>query len=105
MDCIDKESWLGLIGGIFGILASLVAIILGADFFFEEVVGLYGQHTIAVIFSVVGIASPVVISSTKWSGVWMIISGLIVLITINLFGILTTILFIIGGLLRLKDLI
>ncbi len=103
MSFINKETWLGSIGGILGIVGGVVAIIFGATFFFGEVVGLYAQHTIAVIFSVTGIASPVVISSKKWSGVLMIISGLIVLLAINLFGMLTTILFIIGGGITLKN--
>lgn len=102
---MGKEFWLGLIGGIFGILGALAAIVVGS---FGEAVtgsseGLYVLGSVALLFSIVGMGAPAVIDTKKWIGAIMIISGIVVLVAISMFGVLTLILFVIGGIIALKN--
>ncbi|KXA97607.1 hypothetical protein AKJ39_03155 [candidate division MSBL1 archaeon SCGC-AAA259J03] len=82
---MDREFWLGLIGGIFGILGAIAAIIVGAagEALTGSSEGLYAQGAVAMIFSIVGIVAPAILDKKKWVGVLMIISGIIVLIAIS----------------------
>lgn len=101
---MGEELWLGSMGGIFGILGSLATVVTGAEALALGAGGLYASATIAIIFSMMGMISPVVIDAKRWVGVLMIISGIIVLLAIPLlFGALPLILFISGGLVALKD--
>ncbi|MFW6008698.1 MAG: hypothetical protein ACOCP8_05460 [archaeon] len=100
-----KEFWLGLIGGIFGIIGALAAITVGSA---GEVItgsssGLYLQGSVALLFSIVGIAIPAVMDTRKWIGAIMIASGIIVLMMISMFGVLPMVLFVIGGIIAIKN--
>lgn len=105
MKTMDKDFWLGLIGGVFGILGAIAAFVIGAtgEALTGSSEGLYAQGGVALIFSIVGIVAPAILDTKKWTGVLMIVSGIIVLIAIGLFGVLTVILFIIGGAVALKN--
>ena len=101
----DKRPfWFGLIGGILGIFGGLFAMALGS--FNEIVMGstdteLMGLGFAAIIFSIVGIVGGV-LGNHKLGGIMMIIAGVMVLILISYFGVLTAILFVIGGIIQYK---
>lgn len=97
---MSKGFWLGVIGGIFGILGGIMAIGVGgvgAEFGAEGADTLSILGGSAILFSILGIACGVMEGRRKLRAVSMIISGIAVLISISLFGVLTAILFIIGG--------
>jgi len=89
------ELVLGLIGGVIGLLFVPVMLFLGA---FQEVfVGettLYAQTTVAALMSIVGLVGAVFVKSKpKASGIMLVFSGII--------GIITALGFYVGGLLLL----
>ena len=124
---MGKPFWLGIIGGIFGILAGIgVALIAGilGDFSgtlhtvlvrVNEVynsTGSSGFHTIvivsnvpelyasaagAILFSVVGIIGGILEKSRILGGAFMIIGAIGVLFSVGILGILSFILFVVGG--------
>ncbi|MGB8312770.1 MAG: DUF4064 domain-containing protein [Halobacteriota archaeon] len=124
---MGRPFWLGIIGGIFGILAGIgVALIAGilGDFSgtlhtvlvrVNEVynsTGSSGFHTIvivsnvpelyasaagAILFSVVGIIGGILEKSRILGGAFMIIGAIGVLFSVGILGILSFILFVVGG--------
>jgi hypothetical protein len=95
---------LGLIGGTLGILTGLCVMALGS--FNEIVMGytdmeLIGLGFVAIIFSIVGIVGAV-LGNHKIGGIMMVIAGVVVLIATSFFGVLTSILFVIGGILQFR---
>jgi hypothetical protein len=124
---MGRSFWLGIIGGIFGILAGIgVALIAGVlgDFSgalhtvivsVSEVynsTGSSGFHTItavpnvsalyvsaagAIVFSIVGIVGGILEKSRILGGALMIIGALGVLFSVGILGILSFILLVIGG--------
>lgn len=102
---MDKDFWLGLTGGIFGILGGIAAFVMGAagEALSGSAGGLYGQGFVAIIFSMAGIIAPALMDEKRWIGVIMILSGIIVFIAIGLFGVISLILFIVGGIIALKN--
>ena len=101
---MSKVFWLGIIGGIFGILGALVAIMLqgiGEALNATSGTSLYYNAAGAIIFSVVGMAGGALEQRRILGGLLMIIGAIGVLISISLFGVLTLILFVIGGILIL----
>lgn len=99
-----KELWLGVIGGIFGILGGIVALVVGGlgEALGMGDAGLYVLGTFAILFSGVGMLTPVLIDNKEWVAVLMIVSGVIVLIMISAFGVLTFALFLIGGIIAYR---
>lgn len=102
---MSKQFWLGVIGGIFGILGGIFAIMLGGA---GEALGmgssnLYALGTSAVVFSIIGIGCGAMKQRKKLRGYGMILSGVAVLISISLFGVLTAIFFVIGGIVILRS--
>jgi zinc-ribbon domain len=95
--------WLGLVGGVFGILGACVAILVGS--FSESLTGsnqdLYALGGGALVFSVLGIVGGALERRKIVGGVLMIVSAVGILISISLFGVLSCILFLIGGILIL----
>lgn len=124
---MGRSFWLGIIGGIFGILAGIgVALIAGVlgDFSgalhtvivrVSEVynsTGSSGFHTLlvvpnvsalyasaagAIVFSIVGIVGGILEKSRILGGALMIIGALGVLFSVGILGILSFILFVVGG--------
>ncbi len=124
---MGRSFWLGIIGGIFGILAGIgVALIAGVlgDFSgalhtvivrVSEVynsTGSSGFHTLlvvpnvsalyasaagAIVFSIVGIVGGILEKSRIFGGALMIIGALGVLFSVGILGILSFILFVVGG--------
>jgi hypothetical protein len=124
---MGRSFWLGIIGGIFGILAGIgVALIAGVlgDFSgalhtvivrVSEVynsTGSSGFHTVivvpnvsalyasaagAIVFSIVGIVGGILEKSRILGGALMIIGALGVLFSVGILGILSFILFVVGG--------
>jgi len=124
---MGRPFWLGIIGGIFGILAGIgVALIAGilGDLSgslhtvlvrVNEVynsTGSSGFHTIvivsnvpelyasaagAILFSIVGIIGGILEKSRILGGAFMIIGAIGVLFSVGILGILSFILFVVGG--------
>jgi len=97
------EMILGIIGGIFGIVAGLVVFFpYGYEYGwgFEYPYGLLGA--LAIIFSVIGIVGAAIVESkTKISGVLMIVAAVLGLISVFVFYVLPAILLGIAGILAL----
>ncbi len=103
---MGRAFWLGLIGLIFGILGGVFAGLIGnLDAAFNETgsSSLYANAAGALIFSIVGMTGAVLEKRKLLGGGLMIIGALGVLISISWFGILTFILFLIGGVLILAQ--
>jgi MFS family permease len=104
---MHKSYWLGLIGGFLGILSGAVVAIAG--FYVSSIDSgvtsgdLYILATVAIFFSILGMIGGHLQHEKRIGGILMIISGIGVLISISLLGILTFILFLIGGLLMLLE--
>ncbi|KXB06748.1 hypothetical protein AKJ51_03010, partial [candidate division MSBL1 archaeon SCGC-AAA382A20] len=102
----DKGFWPGIIGGILGFLAGFVAYILGGIGSVFGMTGtslLYTSAAIAIIFSIIGIISGTVIDRKNLAGGLMIFSGIMVLFATSLYGLLTFILFLVGGIRILRS--
>ena len=106
-----KGFWLGIIGGIFGILAALLVVLIGGVGEAFQATGassLYANAAGAFIFSIVGMVGGVLEKRKIIAAALMIIGAFGVLISISLFGVLTFILFLIGGiviLMRKKEVV
>jgi hypothetical protein len=101
-----KGFWLGIIGGIFGILAALLVVLIGGVGEAFQATGassLYANAAGAFIFSIVGMAGGVLEKRKIIAAALMIIGAFGVLISISLFGVLTFILFLIGGIVILMQ--
>jgi hypothetical protein len=101
---MGKAFWLGIIGGIFGILGAVLAIMiesLSEAFNATSATSLYYNAAGAIIFSIVGIAGGVLETRKILGAALMIIGALGVVISISAFGILTFVLFLVGGILIL----
>lgn len=96
------EFVLGLIGGIFGILGAILALMvggLGAAFEAEGANSIIGLGWAAVGLSILGIVGSVVVKSkAKAGGIMMTIAAISGIICIFVFYILPGILLLIGGL-------
>ncbi len=102
---MNKAFWLGLVGGIFGILAALfvgfvgsVGVALGSGDG-----GLYGLAGLGFLFSIMGIVGGMIESNKLVGGATMVIAALGILVSIGFFGVLSFILFLIGGGILLLD--
>ena len=99
-----KAFWLGIIGGIFGILAAVLVVMIGGigeAFNATRASSLYTNAAGAFIFSIVGIAGGVLEKRKILGAVLMFIGVVGVLISISLFGVLTFVLFLLGGIIIL----
>ncbi|SMF89037.1 Protein of unknown function [Paenibacillus uliginis N3/975] len=92
---------MGLIAGIFGIIAAIFAIFVGgvdAAFSSDGTSSIFGLGVSAMLFSILGIVGAAMSKpKPKVAGVLMVISGIAGFISISFFYILSGILFIIGG--------
>ncbi|MFZ1022103.1 MAG: hypothetical protein WCE82_06360 [Halobacteriota archaeon] len=103
---MGKAFWLGIIGGIFGILAAVLVVLIGGigqAFNATGASSLYTNAAGAFIFSIVGIAGGVLEQRKIIGAVLMIVGALGVVISISLFGVLTFILFLVGGIIILMQ--
>jgi hypothetical protein len=101
---VGKAFWLGIIGGIFGILAAVLVVLIGGigeAFNASGASSLYTNAALAFVFSVVGIAGGALERRKLIGAALMVIGGIGVLIAISLFGVLPFILFLVGGILIL----
>ncbi|OAB35870.1 hypothetical protein PMSD_12780 [Paenibacillus macquariensis subsp. defensor] len=92
---------MGLIAGIFGIIASILAMFIGgidAAFSDSGTSQITGLAIAALLFSILGIVgSAFAKSKPKLSGWLMLISGIAGFVSISMFYILSGVLFIIAG--------
>jgi uncharacterized membrane protein len=103
---MGKAFWIGIIGGIFGILAAILVVLMGSigqAFNATGASSLYTNAAGAFIFSIVGMAGGVLEKRKIIGAALMIIGAFGVLISISLFGVLTFILFLIGGIVVLMQ--
>jgi len=101
-----KAFWLGIIGGIFGILAAVLIVMIGGigeAFSATEASSLYTNAAGAFIFSIVGIAGGLLEKRKILAAALMFIGAVGVLLSISLFGVLSLILFAVGGILILMQ--
>jgi hypothetical protein len=96
---MGKAFWLGIIGGIFGILGAILAYLIA----FFGTSSLFTNAAGALIFSVVGIAGGVLETRKILGAALMIIGAFGVVISISIFGVLTFILFLVGGIIILMQ--
>ncbi len=99
-----KVFWLGVIGLIFGTLGAVFAILvqgIGEAFGATGGTNLYYNAAEAIVFSIVGMAGAALEQRRILGGLLMIIGCIGVLISISAFGILTAILFVLGGIIIL----
>ncbi len=93
---------MGIIGGVFGILASILAMVfggIGSAFGAEGSNEIVGLGFAAMLFSVLGIiGGSISKSKKKLAGYLLLISGVAGFICISLFYIISGILFIVSGL-------
>lgn len=93
---------MGIIGGVFGIIASILAMTVGG---IGSAFGADGADTVvglgfaALLFSILGIiAGSIAKTKTKLAGYLLLLSGIAGFICISLFWIISGILFIVSGL-------
>ncbi len=104
---MGKAFWLGIIGAIFGILGALVAVLI--QIINESLANpasgssLYVNAAGAIVFSIVGIAGGVLEKRKILGAVLMIIGALGVVISLSILGVLTFILFLVGGIIILAQ--
>jgi hypothetical protein len=104
-----KAFWLGIIGGIFGIFGIFAAVLfvmiggIGEAFNATGALSLCTNAAGVFIFSIVGIAGGVLEKRKIPRAVLMFIGAVGVLISISLFGVLSLILFAVGGILILMQ--
>jgi hypothetical protein len=97
---LGANFWLGFEGGVFGILGGIIALAAGS---FSPYVG--GDTELcwfgagAIISSISGIVGRVFDKKPKVGGTLMIVAAIGILISISLFGVLSCILFLVGGIL------
>ncbi|MGZ4929136.1 MAG: hypothetical protein ACXV76_12835 [Halobacteriota archaeon] len=98
---LGASFWLGFVGGVFGILSGVLALLIGSfsESFYGSSGDLYWLGLSALVFSVLGIVGGVFEKVPKVGGTLMIISAIGILISISYLGILSCILFFIGGIL------
>ena len=103
---MGKAFWLGIIGGIFGILGAIIAVMIAGLGETVNVTGassLYANAAGAFVFSIVGMAGGIFEKRRIIGAALMIIGGIAVLISISLFGVLACILLVIGGIVILMQ--
>jgi hypothetical protein len=97
---LGASFWLGFVGGVFGILGGVIAFMAGS---FSPYVGgdteLYWLGAGAIIFSILGIVGGVFDKKPKVGGTLMIVAAIGILVSISLFGVLSCMLFLVGGIL------
>jgi hypothetical protein len=100
-----KAFWLGLIGGIIGIIVALGVGFIGSlgEAFGETDQGLYILAFLAFVFSIMGMIGCFLESHRLAGGITMIIAGIGILVSTSMFGALSAILFVIGGILMISD--
>ena len=104
---MNKGGIWALIGGIIGILLAL-AMLSAASFF-----GSYGfgfasdmftiMGGLGLVFSIIGIVCGFIEKQKMAAGALMIVSGIVVLIAMTVFGVLTFILFLVGGIMVIRE--
>lgn len=100
-----KAFWLGLIGGIIGVIIAIGFAALGslADAFGVASGSIYVIALLILIFSIMGMAGCFLESHKLVGGVLMMVAGIAMFIFVVWLGALTAILFGIGGLLMISD--
>jgi hypothetical protein len=96
---MGKAFWLGIIGGIFGILAAMVVYLIA----FNGSSSLYTNAAVAFVFSIVGIAGGVLEKRKILGAALMFIGAVGVISSIGFYGVLIFVLFLVGGIVILMQ--
>jgi hypothetical protein len=98
---LGASFWLGFVGGVFGILGGVFAWMMGSvsEAFNGSSGDLYALGFGAIIFAILGIVGGVFEKKPKIGGSLMIVAAIGILISISLLGVLSCILFFVGGIL------
>ncbi|MCA0970835.1 hypothetical protein LCM20_09555 [Halobacillus litoralis] len=97
------EMVLGILGGLFGFGGAFFALFMGAvDESFNGTSELSGLGTSAFVFSILAITGGILVKFKPKLGGWlMLISGVAILISISLFGVVPALFLIAAGLMGL----
>jgi hypothetical protein len=90
---MGKAFWLGIIGGILGILTAMVVYLIA----FNYVSSYYANAAAAFIFSIVGIVGGVFEERKILGAALMFIGAIGIIFSIGFYGILSFILFLVGA--------
>lgn len=96
---MGKAFWLGIIGGILGILIAMGAYLIA----FNGTESLYANAALAFIFSMVGIAGGILEKRRTLGAALMIIGAVGFLLSTSFYGILVFVLFLVGGIVILMQ--
>jgi hypothetical protein len=98
---MGKAFWIGLIGGFFGFVGGIAAILAGSLSAAYEVSSqagtLYGLGFAAFVFSIIGIVGGIFERKRLIGGVLMLVAAVGVLISISIFGVLPFLFFLVGA--------
>ncbi|WP_079478853.1 DUF4064 domain-containing protein [Halobacillus salinus] len=94
------EMVLGILGGLFGFGGAFFALFMGAvDESFNGTSELSGLGTSAFVFSILAIIGGILVKFKPKAGGWlMLVSGVAILISISLFGVIPSLFLIAAGL-------
>jgi len=104
------ELVLGIIGGIFGILAAMF--VIGATGFFEslgvakssEASAMYSRGGVGLLLGCIGIIGAAIVNrNNKVAGVLMLLSAVCGLLTLGLFWSISFLLLLVGGILAFRS--
>lgn len=102
-----KAFWLRILGGLTGISGALLAIfiggIVGINYGFGTYDPLMIQGSIAMIFALLGVLANVFFEDEKKAGLLTIISGIVVVSAIGIFGIFSLIFLLAGGIMGYRS--
>jgi hypothetical protein len=94
-----KAFWLGIMGGILGILVAMGVYLIA----FNYVSSYYTNAAAAFVFSIVGIAGGILEGRKILGAVLMFIGAIGIILSLGFYGILTFILFLVGAIVILMQ--
>jgi hypothetical protein len=104
---VKADFVLGLLGGIFGFFAGLLALGfggLGEALGASSATSIIGLGALAILASIIGIVGAAISGGRpKAGGGLMIISGILGLIAVSMFYLLSTVLLVVGGIMALRS--
>jgi len=99
---MSKSFWLGIIGGIFGIIGGTLAILIGGiggAFNMSGSFTVFGLGVIAILISFIGMAAGA-LTNQQLGGALLVLTAVGIVVAISFAGILSAIIFFIGGVLK-----
>ncbi len=103
---MGKAFWIGIIGGFFGIIGAITALMIGSiseSFTSGSGGNMIGLGLAALLFSIIGMAGGVFETRKKIGAPLMAIAAIGILFSIEMFGIIPFVFFLIGAVLILTS--